>query len=55
MKGESVRFTEHSGVTAVKGSSGLRTQLPGMAATVSNIANASGGIAGGNLIKTSVK
>lgn len=55
MKGETVRLVEREKVTPVKGSSGLRTQLPGMATTVSNIANASGGIAGGNLIKTSVK
>ncbi len=55
MRGESVRFAEHSGVTPVKGSAGLPAQLPGMATTVSNTANASGGIAGGNLIKTSVK
>lgn len=55
MNGEIVKLVERPKVNPTKGSAGLNCQLPGMATTVSNIANASGGIASGNLITTSVK
>lgn len=54
MKGERVRLVGRVRVAPVKGSAGLPAQLPGMATTVSNIANAGHGI-GGTIIKTSVK
>ena len=54
MKDETVKLVERPRIEPSRGSSGLKTQLPGMATTISNIANASGGISGGNMIKTSV-
>lgn len=55
MKDEIVKLVERPRIEPSKGSAGLHSQLPGMATTISNVANASGGISGGNMIKTSIK
>ncbi len=55
MKDEIVKFVERPQLKPSQGSAGLYSQLYGMATTISNLANASGGISGGNIIKTSVK
>ena len=41
-------------VNVVAGATGLATQAPGAAATVSNLAAASGGIAPGHLVETDI-
>ena len=41
-------------VMPTKGSVGLRTQLPGMATTISGIAQATGGIGEGNQIQSAI-
>ena len=48
---EHIKFAEESVRTAT-GSAGLRTQAPGCAATVGNLASATGGIRPGNIIST---
>ena len=56
MKGEVVKFPpEGKRPKPTTGSAGLRTQLPGMMASVSNLARATGGIAPGNLAQTDSK
>lgn len=40
-----------SHITPSKGSAGLRTQVPGAMASVSNLASATGGIGPGNLVQ----
>lgn len=56
MKGEVVKFPpEGKRLRPTKGSAGLRTQVPGMVASVSNLASATGGIAPGNLVQTDNK
>lgn len=55
MEGEVVKFPQGRGAQPVTGRVGLRTQLPGGAATVSNIASATGGVGPGNLAERDVK
>ncbi len=56
MKGEVVKFPpEGKRQHPTKGSAGLRTQVPGAMASVSNLARATGGIAPGNLVQTDSK
>ena len=56
MKGEVVKFPpEGKKVKPTTGSTGLRTQVPGAMASVSNLASATGGIAPGNLAQTDSK
>ena len=56
MDGEVVKFpSDGKRLRPVKGSAGLRTQIPGAMASVSNLAGATGGIAPGNLIQTDSK
>ena len=56
MKGEVVKFPpEGKKIKPTTGSAGLRTQVPGALASVSNLARATGGIAPGNLVKTDSK
>lgn len=43
------------GLTPSKGSAGLSTQVPGAMATVSNLAEATGGIEPGNLAQRETK
>lgn len=46
---EHINFSEGS-LEATPGSAGLRTQLPGMAATIGNLASATGGIGSKGII-----
>ena len=56
MKGEVVKFPpEGKKVKPTTGNAGLRTQVPGAMASVSNLASATGGIAPGNLAQTDSK
>lgn len=55
MRGEPVRISTCGAVAVTKGSAGLPSQCPGQALTVSAVASATGGIAGGNVITTSNK
>lgn len=56
MKGEIVKFPpEGKRLEPTAGSAGLRTQVPGAMASVSNLASATGGIAPGNLVQTDSK
>ena len=56
MKGEVVNFPpEGKKVKPTTGRAGLRTQVPGAMASVSNLASATGGIAPGNLAQTDSK
>lgn len=48
---EHIKFAEEP-VRSTTGSAGLRTQVPGCAATVGNLASATGGIRPGNIIST---
>lgn len=49
--GENIKFVE-TPLRPAKGSAGLRTQLPGQATTVGNLASATGGIKPGNIVST---
>lgn len=51
MTGEHIQFVEKP-LKAVAGSAGLASQLPGCAATVGNLASATGGIGSGNFVET---
>ena len=59
MEGELVKFPQGRGAQPVGlptfGSAGLRTQLPGGAATVSNLASATGGVGPGNMAQRDTK
>lgn len=56
MKGEVVKFPpEGKKAKPTTGSAGLQTQLPGAVASVSNIANVTGGIGAGHLIQSDSK
>ncbi len=56
MDGEVVKFPpEGKRLKPTTGSAGLRTQVPGAMASVSNLARATGGIAPGNLVQTDSK
>lgn len=56
MKGEVIKFPpEGKKLTPGTGTAGLRSQLPGMMASVSNLASATGGIGPGNLVQTDCK
>lgn len=56
MKGEVVKFPpDGKKVKPTTGNAGLRTQVPGAMASVSNLASATGGIAPGNLAQTDSK
>ena len=52
---ETVQVVDPTPMQPTKGSAGLRTQLPGMATTVSNMASATGGIGRGHLIERDTK
>lgn len=49
MNFETIQFPNEVKVSAGKGSTGLRNQLPGVATTVSALAMATGGMKGGSL------
>lgn len=56
MEREVVKFPpEGKRLKPTTGSAGLRTQVPGAMASVSNLARATGGIAPGNLVQTDSK
>lgn len=55
MEGEVVKFPQGRPAQPTTGSAGLRTQLPGGVATVSNLASATGGVGPGNLAQRDVK
>ena len=49
--GEHIKFADKP-LRPVKGNMGLASQVPGMAATVGNLASATGGITPGNMVAT---
>lgn len=49
-----VKIVRDPKIEPTEGSAGYKTQVYGASATVSNLANASGGIKPGNLVKPSV-
>jgi hypothetical protein len=51
---ETVVVQNGASVNVGTGTAGIQSQVPGAAGTVSNVANATGGIAGGNLIETDI-
>jgi len=51
---ETVAVQNGATLTPTGGTAGVQSQVAGAAATVSNVANASGGIEGGNLIETDI-
>lgn len=51
---ETVNVSTGAAVTTTPGSAGLQTQVPGQSSTVSGLADASGGIAPGNLVETDI-
>lgn len=51
MMNEAVHVVDSVGTQPLKGSAGQRSQLPGKATTVSNIAMATGGIGRGKMIE----
>lgn len=51
---ENVNVTNGAAVNPTVGSAGLATQVPGQSNTVSGLANATGGIAAGNLVETDI-
>ena len=51
---ENVKVSAGGAVAATPGSAGLQTQVPGQSSTVSGLADASGGIAPGNLVETDI-
>jgi hypothetical protein len=52
--GETIKFPKSRRVEPSTGTAGLKTQLPGMGATVSNLA-AAGGIGGKGIVNRDVK
>lgn len=50
-----VQVVEETPKSPTKGSAGLRSQFPGMATTVGNVASATGGIGRGKFIETDKK
>ena len=50
--GETVRIVSGYRIEPTTGSAGLKTQLPGAMASVSNLASATGGIGRGHLVET---
>ena len=51
---ENIKVGSGQPLTPTPGSAGINSQLPGNASTVSNLANASGGIAPGHLVETDI-
>lgn len=51
---ENVNVSTGAAITPTPGSAGLKTQVPGQSSTVSGLADASGGIAPGNLVETDI-
>ena len=51
---ENVNVSAGEAVATTAGSAGLQTQVPGQSSTVSGLADASGGIAPGNLVETDI-
>lgn len=51
---ENVNVSSGAAVATTPGSAGLQTQVPGQSSTVSGLADASGGIAPGNLVETDI-
>lgn len=51
---ENVNVSAGGAVATAPGSAGLQTQVPGQSSTVSGLADASGGIAPGNLVETDI-
>lgn len=51
MTGEHIKFAEKP-ARPTQGSAGLKTQMPGCATTIGNLASATGGIKPGNIITT---
>lgn len=51
---ENVNVSAGAAITPTPGSAGLNTQVPGQSSTVSGLADASGGIAPGNLVETDI-
>ena len=48
---QTVKIVHSPKIQPTKGSAGYKTQVYGASATVSNLANATGGIKAGNLVK----
>lgn len=51
---ENVNVSSGGGLNASVGSAGVKSQVPGQSSTVSGLADASGGIAPGNLVETDI-
>ena len=51
---ENVNVSSGGGLNATVGSAGVKSQVPGQSSTVSGLADASGGIAPGNLVETDI-
>jgi hypothetical protein len=51
---ENVNVSAGGAIATTQGSAGLQTQVPGQSSTVSGLADASGGIAPGNLVETDI-
>lgn len=51
---ENVNVSAGGAIATAPGSAGLQTQVPGQSSTVSGLADASGGIAPGNLVETDI-
>ena len=51
---QTVKIVHNRKIEPTKGSAGFETQVYGAAATVSNLANATGGIKAGNFVKPSM-
>lgn len=51
---ETVNLSNGGGAQPQPGSAGVSTQLPGQSTTISNVAGATGGINGGNLVETDI-
>jgi len=52
---ENVQVVDATPIQPTKGSAGLRTQLPGLATTVSNVSSSTGGIGRGRYIESDTK
>jgi hypothetical protein len=55
MEGEVVKLINNPRIEPTQGTAGLKTQVYGACATVSNVANSTGGIAKGAFIETDSK
>ena len=51
---ENVNVSAGGAIPTTPGNAGLQTQVPGQSSTVSGLADASGGIAPGNLVETDI-